>query len=152
MWSTKGTWNDCFNHVKLRRQVCNPNTAFTCNIMELNNLLLGAGFAQPVLLRYAAHLPHDMVTAVLKPVREDSNRKLVKPKQSLLDPSGIFVVHQQTTSRRIVVVIVAGSLCSCGWGPLWSSSMSRMHSKLATLMLGVLSPASRVEVVSRQRA
>ncbi len=147
MWSTKGTWNDCFNHVKLRRQVCNPNTAFTCNIMELNNLLLGAGFAQPVLLRYAAHLPHDMVTAVLKPVRSIKDRKLVKPKQSLLDPSGIFVIqpadnaeedHGGHSSRKPLFMWV---------GAFVEQFDVEDALKLATQMLGVLSPASRVEVV-----
>ena len=147
MWSTKGTWNDCFNHVKLRRQVCNPNTAFTCNIMELNNLLLGAGFAQPVLLRYAAHLPHDMVTAVLKPVRDDKNRKLLPPKQSLLDPSGIFVVQPADSEEEDF-----GGHSSRKPLYMWVGAFVEQFDvedalKLATLMLGVLSPASRVEVV-----
>ena len=147
MWSTKSTWNDSFNHVKLRRPVCNPNTAFTCNIMELNNLLLGAGFAQPVLLRYAAHLPHDMVTAVLKPVRDEKNRKLIQPKQSLLDPSGIFVVQPADKEEEDL-----GGHSSRKPLYMWVGAFVEQFDvedalKLATLMLGVLSPASRVEVV-----
>lgn len=147
MWSMRKSWSDSFNVVKMRRQVCNPNTAFTCNIMELNRLLHGAGLAQPVLLRYAAHLPHDIITAVLKPVRDSTTRKLIAPKESMLDNEGIFVLQQADKEDE-----ERGNYSSQKPLYLWLGQNVDDFDvedalKLATLMLGVLSPCNRVEVI-----
>jgi hypothetical protein len=147
MWSQRKSWSDAFNHVKMRRQVCNPNTAFTCNIMELNALLHGAGLAQPVLLRYAAHLPHDVITAVLKPCRDQNNRRLLPPAQSLLDPEGIFVLQQADAQEE-----ERGNYSSKRPLYLWVGPDAEGFDvedafRLASLMLGVLSPGNRVEIV-----
>jgi len=41
MWSTGRTWREAFDLVKLQRPVCSPNTGFTCNLIELGDMLDG---------------------------------------------------------------------------------------------------------------
>jgi predicted protein tyrosine phosphatase len=41
MWSTGRSWREAFDLVKLQRPVCSPNTGFTCNLIELGDLLDG---------------------------------------------------------------------------------------------------------------
>ena len=73
--------------------MCNPNTAFTCNLIETGEFFYGEQRKAPALFRMAHHLPHDHDTPVLKALRDELTRKLLVPKQSLLDPRGVFVLR-----------------------------------------------------------
>eukprot|EP01034_Spumella_vulgaris_P021882 gene21882-27958_t len=66
MWSAGEKWKTAFEYVKLRRAVCAPNTAFTCNLIEIGEILANEVVTHNMLFRAAFHLPHDPLTAVLK--------------------------------------------------------------------------------------
>jgi hypothetical protein len=87
------TWKEAFDYVKSRRSVCNPNTAFTCNLMEIGELTTGKARQTDMMLRLASHLPHDEGTWVLKPCRDASTRGLLQPSTELLHQSGCFVLR-----------------------------------------------------------
>lgn len=93
MFSEGVPWKDAFDHVKTRRIVCNPNTAFTCNIMEISELTHGKARQVDILLRLASHLPHDPDTLVLKPCRDASSRRLLLPSTRLMHCNGVFVLR-----------------------------------------------------------
>ena len=92
MWSTGKSWKDAFDFVKAKRIVCNPNTAFTCNLVEFGELITFDCKTCNLLFRLASHLHHDMDTAVLKICRNPSTRKLCVPTMDCLDSSGVFVL------------------------------------------------------------
>ena len=51
------SWIDSFNFVKSKRSCCAPNTAFTCNLIEINECIRSDFKEQNVLLfRLASHL------------------------------------------------------------------------------------------------
>lgn len=81
-------WKEAFDFVKQRRKVCAPNTAFTCNLIEIDELLSGDAKTNSIMLRCSSHLPHDNATPVLKMCRHSDSRKFVTPTTSVLDPSG----------------------------------------------------------------
>jgi hypothetical protein len=87
------TWKIAFEYVKLRRAVCAPNTAFTCNLIEIGEILSNEVVTRNLLFRTAFHLPHDPLTAVLKLCRNAETRKIIFPATSLLDPRGVFVIR-----------------------------------------------------------
>ena len=93
MLSQRLTWKQAFDHVKSRRVVCNPNTAFTCNLMEIGELTSGKGTDIDMLLRLSSHLPHDLETPVFKPCRDAASRRLLAPSSRHLDPSTCFVLR-----------------------------------------------------------
>ncbi len=95
----------------------------------------------PLLLRCAHHLPHDTGTAVLKLCINPDTRKILTPRTSLLDPRGVFVlkVGSNQTNARIYV-----------WQGMNSSANAFTEAvRLAGLMIGVISPASRIIVISQ---
>lgn len=86
-------WKDAFEYVKEKRAVCAPNTAFTCNLIEIGEIFSGHVSSLNLIFRCAYHLPHDPSTAVLKLCRNSESRKVLTPATSLLDPRGVFVVR-----------------------------------------------------------
>jgi protein-tyrosine phosphatase len=92
MWSTASTWKQSFNYVKSRRLISNPNTAFTCNLIEIDELLNGDGRYLNIIFRVARHLTTDN-TPVLKLCRHQDSRQILTPSTSVLDPRGIFVIR-----------------------------------------------------------
>ena len=93
MLSQKISWKEAFDDVKSKRAVCNPNTAFTCNLMEIGELASAKGSNVDMLLRLSSHLPHDAGTPILKPCRDAASRRLLPPSTRLLDPSACFVIR-----------------------------------------------------------
>ena len=93
MWQHRLQWKTAFEYVKEKRHVCNPNTAFTCNLIEVGDLMHGQKRKLHAFFRLATHLPHDMETPVLKCMRDINTRKLLLPNESYLDPQGIFVLR-----------------------------------------------------------
>ena len=79
---------DAFAHVKSNRSVCNPNSAFTCQLLELDELFSGQGRLQSLIWRCASHGDFDPYCPVLKICRRTDNRKTLAPTSSLLDPEG----------------------------------------------------------------
>ena len=61
IWTTGGSWQQGFEYVKARRACCAPNTAFTCNLIEISECLKYEWRKNStVLFRCASHLiPHD---------------------------------------------------------------------------------------------
>lgn len=111
MWLTGKTWKDAFNYVKSRRKVCAPNTAFTCQLIEIGDMFYGETKHLPLVLRCAYHLPHDPYTPVLKICRNVETRQLLSPCTSALDPRAAFVIKQsevdecvQSNTKKIVYV------------------------------------------------
>ena len=92
MWSAGHDWRQAFDIVKKQRPVCSPNTGFTCNLIEIGDLLDGDASTKNKIFRLAFHLPHDPNTPVFKLCRDDSTRRVATPHRSLLDTRGVFVV------------------------------------------------------------
>ena len=86
-------WRVAFDFVKQRRKVCAPNTAFTCNLIEIDDLLNGNSRKHALMFRCASHLGHDSHTPVLKMLRDPNTRRILTPTTSLLDPRGVFVIR-----------------------------------------------------------
>lgn len=60
LYFTGKTWMDSFNYVKSKRICCAPNTAFTCNLIEINECFKPDFKAENILLfRLASHLIPD---------------------------------------------------------------------------------------------
>ncbi len=108
MWSTGSDFRTSFEYVKGCRTVCSPNTGFTCNLLELQDLWSnisnninksssgggGGGGINTKILRFASHLPHDVYTPVLKWCRNVKTRSLLPTSYSLLQnhPKGVFAL------------------------------------------------------------
>ena len=145
MWQEKIKWKQAFDRVKEKRAVINPNTAFTCNIIEIGELLNGDQRKAVVLLRLAWHLPHDEDTPVLKPLRHADTRKVLEPRLSLLDPHGIFVLRHGMEGGLYV----------------WTGALAQLHALyadhleaaiiLTNRMIGVSSQSSKVTLVQDGR-
>jgi protein-tyrosine phosphatase len=95
-----GHWRKSFDSVKAKRAVCAPNTAFTCNIIEITELLNLEARVHPVLFRLAEHLPHDRRTPLFKLCRDTNTRAKLLPSYELLDPSGVFLVAHGGSRRE----------------------------------------------------
>jgi hypothetical protein len=80
--------------VKSKRNCCAPNTAFTCNLIEIAKYLKSNWRNKStVLFRCAAHLiPHDAQTPALKICLNKESRKCIIPRTSVLDPYGVYVL------------------------------------------------------------
>eukprot|EP00607_Mallomonas_marina_P005004 CAMPEP_0182426546 /NCGR_PEP_ID=MMETSP1167-20130531/13032_1 /TAXON_ID=2988 /ORGANISM="Mallomonas Sp, Strain CCMP3275" /LENGTH=535 /DNA_ID=CAMNT_0024608037 /DNA_START=684 /DNA_END=2291 /DNA_ORIENTATION=+ len=104
MWSTGDSWKDAFDFVKSRRGICAPNTGFTCNLIEINELFSGEARNYPLIFRCATHLPHDISTIVLKMCRNSTTRRLLPPARSLLDQNGVFVIRPSSSIKSVVYI------------------------------------------------
>lgn len=90
---TGESWKVSFDFVKTQRRICSPNTAFTVNLIELTELLNGDASRATLLYRLAYHAPYDPETPVLKLCRNESNRRILVPATSLLNPKAVFVLR-----------------------------------------------------------
>ena len=86
-------WKDAFDYVKLRRTICSPNTAFTCNLIEWGEILFGGAADATIAFRCSYHADYDVDTAVLKICRNLKSRRLLVPSTSMLNPNGVFVIR-----------------------------------------------------------
>lgn len=100
MWDRSCTFREAFDYVKSKRGVCNPNTSFTCNLLELEHLFNEEQIFSPLLFRCAEHAAHDENRPVLKLCRADDSRQILTPKLSLLDPRGVFVVRASGATTK----------------------------------------------------
>ena len=145
MWSTRIPWKQAYNLVKERRLCSNPNTAFTCHLIEIGDLLHGEQRKVTNLFRLAQHLPHDRSAPVLKALRDESTRKLLPPNLSLLDTRGVFVLRPGQED------VESGSATreTANQGPfVWVGSIAAMAAanvevatRLAECMVGILTAA-----------
>jgi hypothetical protein len=100
MWDRSCTFREAFDYVKSRRGVCNPNTSFTCNLLELELLFNEEQMFFPLLFRCAEHAAHDENRPVLKLCRAEDSRQILTPKLSLLDPRGVFVIRASKVTNK----------------------------------------------------
>ena len=102
-------------------------------------MLHGHAKSTSLLFRCAHHLSHDYNTAVLKPCITFDARKIIKPKLSLLDPRGVFVLKVGSTQNNAKLFV---------WQGVHSSSNAFTEAmRLAGLMFGILTPATCTIVV-----
>ncbi len=139
MYSTGCSWKKAFEQVKERRKVCAPNTAFTCNLIEIGDLLKGDARMSPLLFRCAFHLPHDSQTPILKLCRYTDTRKLVALTTSVLDSRGCFILRVFDKSSAPLLFLWQGSKASAG--------TAEIALKLSEDFFGVFSKAETVERV-----
>lgn len=138
MWAAGCGWKVAFDYVKERRQCCSPNTGFTCNLIEIDDLLRGDSRQGPLMFRLAQHLPHDQDTPVLKIIRNADSRNIIRPHFGYLCPEGIFVIRPSAGYNRKLYI----------WkGQQADERVLPIACNLAEMMLGIFSDAESVEVV-----
>jgi hypothetical protein len=136
-------WKIAFDFVKHNRPVCAPNTSFTCNLIEFDELL-HQNASLPLLFRCSSHLPHDQHTLVLKLQRSADSRKICTPLTSLLCQTGLFVIRPRlnadgTFPTKLYVwcgLEVSGEFVAQGVA-------------LAKELIGILSFATEIEIVEQ---
>jgi hypothetical protein len=153
MWATGDKWKTCFDFVKKGRSICSPNTAFTCNLIELGELLgkdaAKTGAGGNLLFRCAYHLPHDPQTAVLKMCRTSDSRKIMVPATSLLDPKGVFVIRTVRSNDEGVQNSADQHRLFLWQGAEASDATRAKAEALAKKMHGVLTTTDVVEIVKQ---
>lgn len=135
-------WKVAFDYVKERRKSCSPNTGFTCNLIEIDELLRGDFRQAPLMFRLSQHLPHDKYTPVLKLIRNSDSRNLIRPHFAYLSSDGIFVIRpSQTGINQISILYI--------WrGRNTSDDALKEACKLAEMFLGIFSFAANIEIVA----
>jgi hypothetical protein len=154
------SWKISFDFVKSQRRICSPNTAFTVNLIELTELFTGAASRATLLFRLAYHAAYDPDTPVLKLCRNESNRRILVPATSLLNPKAVFVLR----AVRMTVANDPSSVSSIN-SPDYNGSLNSQHDlfvwmgrestaaaqdmgiKQARLMIDVFSQAKDIKVV-----
>lgn len=123
-------WKTAFDYVKLRRKIASPNTAFTCNLIEIGDLLHGGAENATLLFRCAYHAPFDPCTAVLKLCRNLQTRRILVPATSLLCPKGVYVIRAVRDGNNYLFLWIGKA-----------TSLNTLHAteRLANLMNGVFS-------------
>ena len=150
MWATGDKWKTCFDYVKKGRSICSPNTAFTCNLIELGELLAKdaarTGAGGNLFFRCAYHLPHDPKTPVLKLCRTTDSRKIMTPATSLLDPKGVFIIRTVFNNNNTLVIDHRIFL----WQGGETTDATARHAEiLAKKMYGILTTTDKVEWVKQ---
>lgn len=125
-----------------RRQSCSPNTGFTCNLIEIDELLNGDSRHGPLMFRVAQHLPHDKETPILKLIRNADSRNIIRPHFSFLNSDGIFVIRpsrgHDNDSTSVLYI----------WkGQNASEVALKAAISLTEMMLGVFSEATNIKIV-----
>lgn len=139
MWASSTNWKTAFDYVKERRLICAPNTGFSCNLIEFDDLLHGDGRYVPILFRCASHLPHDPNTPVLKMLRKPDARQLIQPSTIFLSSDGIFILRPAQGQGKSLYI----------WKGLHASDkVAQVALELAEGMLGVFTSANRVLLVN----
>ena len=134
----ESSWKDAFDYVKSCRASCAPNTGFTCNLIEIGDMLMGESRHSPIFFRCASHLPRDPHTPVLKLVRSEDSRKIILPRSSVLHSDGVFVVRPAAGDSKLLFV----------WkGRNASAECLQVVCILAQQMMGVYCDANVIELV-----
>ncbi len=108
MWAMGTAWKVSFDYVKSKRAVCNPNTAFTCNLIEFGELIVDDNRANCVIMRCSYHLPHDPNTPVLKICRYNDSRKIIPLSNIHFDSDGVYVVRPGDNYKQSKLYIWMG--------------------------------------------
>lgn len=153
MWATGEKWKTSFDFVKRGRSICSPNTAFTCNLIELGELLgkdaATTGAGGNLLFRCAYHLPHDPKTAVLKLLRTTESRKIMAPSTSLLDPKGVFILRTVYSNNPSLQHNVEDHRIFLWQGAETTDVCANRAEELAKKMHGVLTTTDHVEWIKQ---
>lgn len=137
-------WKVAFDYVKTQRKICSPNTAFTCNLIELTDLFSGGASGLSLIFRCAYHAAYDIDSAVLKLCRNNQSRRILVPSTSLLYPNGVFVIR----AVRVVGSNKAHELFV--WRGKSAPTAAVDHAvRLARFMIDVLSQATEVKIVQQ---
>lgn len=128
-------WKTSYEYVKERRIVCAPNTAFTCNLIEIGDILHGESKNIPMLLRLARHLPSDESTPTLKIIRQSDDRKLSYPKKGWLHSDGVFVLRP-VDGRQTTIYIWKGKNAHV--------NVVKIAFMLVEDMLGIVTSSTRI--------
>jgi hypothetical protein len=143
IWYAGCAWSVAFKFIKERRKVCAPNTAFTCNLIEIDDLLNGPSRMLSLIFRCASHLTHDSHTPVLKLCRDPQSRRILTPALSFLDPKGVFVVRaperKKDDDKEPVIYIWKGSEAT--------EETAEIAQRLAGYMRGIISSAEKLILV-----
>ena len=149
-------FGSCFDYVKSRRKVCSPNTAFTCHLLELAELLAKDNVVVGNLMfRCAYHLPHDATTPCLKLCRNNETRKIIKPMLSLFSPNAVYVIRvvwgngsQQEVVPNSVYAFEAETIYI--WSGTSSTPSTTNHAMvLAKYMHGVFTTTENIQLISQ---
>ena len=136
MWSSGENWKLALDYVKSRRKVCNPNVAFSCNLIEINEILHGNAAKATLLFRCAFHSLYDHTTPVLKLCRNNETRRILFPATSLLSPRGVYIIRGVKDQSKHEIFLWIGLKTS--------QSTVEIAEKLAKKMIGVFSNASSI--------
>lgn len=135
----ESTWKWAFDYVKSCRASCAPNTSFTCNLIELDDLLHGESRNSPIFFRCSSHLPRDKHTPVLKLVRNEDSRKVILPRSSFLHSDGVFVIRPASTGDSKTLFVWKGRNAS--------PECLKVVCILAQQIMGVFCDANMIELV-----
>eukprot|EP01041_Mallomonas_annulata_P012244 gene12244-25725_t len=139
MWASGDSWKDAFDFVKSKRLICAPNTGFTCNLIEIDELLHGEARHQPLVFRCATHSSNDPTTVILKLCRSPDTRRLLPPSTSILDQGGVFIIRP-SSSIKSQIYIWQGAFVT-------DSKVIQLTMSLCRQMIGSFLPGSRIEVI-----
>jgi hypothetical protein len=136
--SLEYSWKASLEYVINCRAACAPNTSFTCNLIEIDDLLNGDSHNIPVFYRLASHRSGDVDTPVLKLIRSPDTRKVLLPRSSLLSSHGVYVIRPAKSRCKVLYV----------WKGRYADSNSlKIACMLAEQMVGILSNADTIEVI-----
>lgn len=138
MWAMGTAWKVSFDYVKSKRVVCNPNTAFTCNLIEFGELIVDDNRANCVVMRCSYHLPHDPNTPVLKICRYNDSRKIIPLSNIHFDSNGVYVVRPGDNYKQSKLYIWMGKNSSQDVGDIAVSLTKNMFGVFTRLSDTVL--------------
>ena len=141
--------------MKSRRKVCSPNTAFTCHLLELAELLAKDNVVVGNLMfRCAYHLPHDATTPCLKLCRNNETRKIIKPMLSIFSSNAVYVIR--VVSHQELVVSDPSSVYAFEaetiyiWSGTSSTATTTNHAMvLAKYMHGVFTTTENIQLINQ---
>lgn len=120
------------------RPACAPNTSFTCNLIEIDDLLNGESRNIPIFYRLASHRPGDTNTPVLKLIRSPETRKILLPRSNHFSSNGVYIVRPARSRCKVLYV----------WKGRYADPNSlKIACMLAEQMVGILSNADTIEVI-----
>jgi hypothetical protein len=132
------SWKAAMDYVISCRAACAPNTSFTCNLIEIDDLLNGESRNVPVFFRLASHRPGDAQTPVLKLIRNPETRKILLPRSSLLSSSGVYIIRPANSRCKVLYV----------WKGRHADTPSlKIACMMAEQMVGVLTSADTIEII-----
>jgi protein-tyrosine phosphatase len=139
MWSTGEKWKTSFEYVQKRRKICNPATAFVCNLIEIGEIFSGSSAEATLLFRCSYHAAYDHNTPVLKLCRNLNSRRILVPATSLLNPKGVYILRAVKGNKHFLFL----------WrGRHSKDSTVEKSIKLATMMVRIFSNASSITKIT----